>query len=136
MHTQLPSLTLTHSLLIKSIWNNLMKAAWWSYKNQSMEETLLNRQKTGMVESNELTLEKKLSQVQSLSLPLPGGMVFTSLLYVLKLHFPIPKMEYNNIIFYIIGIWWGLNNKPFKCLEEEILNYYSKVIELMLFWWK
>lgn len=98
-----------------------------------MEETLLNRQKTGMVESNELTLEKKLSQVQSLSLPLPGGMVFTSLLYVLKLHFPIPKMEYNNIIFYIIGIWWGLNNKPFKCLEEEILNYYSKVIELMLF---
>lgn len=37
-----------------------MKAAWWSYKNQSMEETLLNRQKTGMVESNELTLEKKI----------------------------------------------------------------------------
>ena len=64
-----------------------------------------------MVENSELALEKKMSQVQNSSLPLPGGMAFTSLFYVLKSHFIICKIKYNNTSFYIIGIWWGLNKK-------------------------
>ena len=81
-------------------------------------------------------LRKKISQVQNPSLPLPGGMVFTSLFYVSKSHFILCKMKYNNTSLYIIGIWWGLNKKTFTCLEEEILNYCFRVIELMFFWWK
>lgn len=87
-----------------------------------------------MVENSELALEKKVSQVQNPSLPLPGGMAFTSLFYVLKSHFIICKIKYNNTSFYIIGIWWGLNKKKtFKCLEEEMLNYCFRVMELMFF---
>ena len=98
-----------------------------------MAATLLNHQKSGMVENSEFALEKKMSQVQNPSLLLPGGMVFTSLFNVLKSHFIICRMKYNNTSFYIIGIWWGLNKKNFKCLEGEILNYCFRVIELMFF---
>lgn len=63
-----------------------------------------------------------MSQVLNPSLPLPGGMAFTSLFYVFKSHFIICKIKYNNTSFYIIGIWWGLNKKTFKCLEEEMLK--------------
>ena len=96
-----------------------------------MAATLLNHQKSGMVENSEFALEKKMSQVQNPSLLLPGGMVFTSLFNVLKSHFIICRMKYNNTSFYIIGIWWGLNKKTSSVWKKKY--YCFRVIELMFF---
>lgn len=34
--------------------DNMIKASWWLYKNQNLEETLLNQQKTSIVQGNDL----------------------------------------------------------------------------------